>query len=385
MEISTEKLQPIRIKGIADIPHLAWAEGNQFCLPHSTLVKSRLLEQLDSQGNLLLSARNYQVDPQEAATLRLRAAFTNQKPVSTRLPVSYYRAVPPWLRSVLATTYGHWQRRRVNQWAAFPRWPLDLSADFLADLAQAEPALLVAGPTPVVLTHDLDSAEGLENLVKWFLPLEEAVGACSTNFIVPCAWPLDHGLLAQVRARGHEIGTHGYNHANYTPFLAAAQRRKRLGAARDLIERYDIIGYRSPSLLRTRDFFPDLAQFYRYDSSIPTSGGLFPTPNNGCASARPFYLEGLVEIPISLPRDGSLRFLGYSPQEIANLWIQCAEQISQSGGMVVLLTHCEARFSGHPAMRQAYLRFLKYVAGSDRYIWRTLKEIYHQVVEPNKV
>ena len=68
---------------------------------------------------------------------------------------------------------------------------------------------------------------------------------------------------------------------------------------------------------RTRALLRDLSGRYRYDTSIPTSGGLFPVPNNGCASARPFATEGMLELPLSMPRDGSLRFLGYSPGEIA--------------------------------------------------------------------
>jgi hypothetical protein len=115
----------------------------------------------------------------------------------------------------------------------------------------------------------------------------------------------------------------------------------------------------------------DLAGLYRYDSSIPTSGGLFPVPNNGCASARPFVLEGIVELPLSLPRDGSLGFLGYRPDDILALWQRCATEIADAGGIVVLLTHCEARFSGNAAMLGIYRRFLEFVAGSERFAWIT--------------
>ena len=252
----------------------------------------------------------------------------------------------------------------------FPQWPLDLSADFLADLAGVERWRPSSGPAPVIVSHDLDSPEGLESLVKSFLPLEEAVGARSTNFVVPCGYAIDHGLLGDVRARGHEVGVHGYDHANRTPFAADAERRQRLDAARPLVERYGIAGYRAPSLLRTRALLRDLASRYRYDSSMPTSGGLFPVPNSGCASARPFVVEGITEIPISLPRDGSLRFLGYSPREIAEVWIACAERVAASGGVIMLLTHCERRFSGTPAMVDAYRRFLDFIAADSRaFMW----------------
>src|SRR5262249_52992836 len=153
-----------------------------------------------------------------------------------------------------------------------------------------------------------------------------------------------------VVARGHEAGVHGFDHSNRTPFAAADERARRLDAAKPLAERYGMVGYRAPSLLRTRRLLRDLSTRYRYDSSIPTSGGPFPVPNNGCASARPFSVEGIAEIPLTLPRDGSLRFLGYQPREIADLWIGCAETIARSGGVVALLTHCERRFTGNARM-----------------------------------
>jgi len=312
--------------------------------------------------------------PQAVAELRARAAFTENPPVSSRLPVSYQR-VPAWARSLLAGMLGRAQRRREGAWARFPVWPLDLSADFLADALGLAPSPFAQGPTPVILSHDLDSPEGLRNLVADFLGLEEQAGARSVSFVVPCAWPLDPGLLGEVRGRGHEIGVHGYDHGNRTPFAALEERARRLNAARDLVERYAVSGYRAPSLLRTRALIRDLRVRYRYDSSVPTSGGLFPVPNNGCASARPFALEGMPELPVSLPRDGSLLFLGHRPSEIAQLWIECAETISRSGGVVVLLTHCEARFSGSPDMRAAYREFLDYVRSSERFAFSTPLEV----------
>jgi peptidoglycan/xylan/chitin deacetylase (PgdA/CDA1 family) len=250
-------------------------------------------------------------------------------------------------------------------------WPLDLSADFLADLVNGKPSPFIGLPTPVILSHDLDSPEGLENLVNRFLEIEEEAGARSANYIVPNGWPIRHDLLQEVKQRGHEIGIHGYDHANRTPFADATERRHRLESARELIDRYNIIGYRAPSLLRTPELLQDLSRYYRYDSSVPTSGGLFPVPNNGCASARPFLLEGIAELPLSLPRDGSLRFFGYAPAELTGIWVQCTERIARSGGVVVMLTHCENRFSGSACMLDAYRKFLGYIASSKQYEWST--------------
>ena len=366
--METNALIPVRIRQAP--ASLAWAEGMVVRLPHALLTGCGLATYLDADGGLHIPTDGLDIPVGEPEALRTRAAFTEQLPVSSRLPISY-QYVPSWLRSLLATTMGRWQHRQMARWAAFPGWPLDLSADFLADLAGYPPSPFRTAPTPVILSHDLDSAEGLRHAVRWFLPLEEAVGARSSNYIVPCSWPIDHGLLGDVKARGHEVGIHGYDHSNRTPFASPQERQTRLQGAQELIAQYDIIGYRAPSLVRTRALLQELATFYRYDSSIPTSGGLFPVPNNGCASARPFRIEGMAELPLSLPRDGSLRFFGYSPADILTLWIQCAEDIARSGGVVVLLTHCEARFSGNPPMLRIYRQFLEYITASARFVWGT--------------
>ena len=377
--MSANPLVSVRIKNVLNTPHLAWAENQPICLPQSVLSSSGLTPHLDTHGNLTIPPERVQISPEEPGLLRLRTAFTNRKPLSSRLPFSYQR-VPHRLRNILASALGRWKRRAIDRWAVFPGWPLDLSADFLTDLVNGTPAPFAEGPTPVLLSHDLDSPEGLENLVDRFLKAEEAVGAQSTNYIVPCGWSINYDLLDRVYAQGHKIGVHGYDHSNRTPFCSARERRSRLEASQEIRDRYSILGYRAPSLLRTPHLLQDLADFYLYDSSIPTSGGLFPVPNNGCASARPFWIDRIAELPLSLPRDGSLRFLGYSPEQSADIWIRCAGEISRSGGVVVLLTHCEDRFSGNRPMLDAYRRFLDFVASTERFVWSTPTQVLNRAL-----
>ncbi len=351
---------------------MAWAEGLDVTLPRALLAGAGLDRAVNARGELRIPAGAPPIDPHFGTELRLHAAFTSP-PTSSRLPFSY-RSVPGGLRRAIAGAIGRVQKRRVDRWAAFPKWPIDVSADVLEDWAaprNASDSKAPSGSTPVILTHDIDSPEGLRNLIADFLPMEEAHGARSTSYIVPCAWPIDEALLREARSRGHELGIHGYDHANRTPFAAAAERRTRLDAPRDLAERFEMVGYRSPSLLRTPELLADVALRYRYDSSVPTSGGLFPVPNNGCASARPFRIGDLLELPISLPRDGSLRFLGHGPEEILRLWKACADVVARARGVVVLLTHCERHFSGNAPMLQAYRDFLEWIRGNPRFVWAT--------------
>jgi len=373
--MAREPLRRVRVAA-AGREALAWAEGLDVHVPVSLLDAGALGPYVDG-GVLTLPADTSSLTARfdaAARELRERAAFTPVPPTSSRLPFSY-RAVPTNLRMAIARIIGRRQRRRQHEWAAFPGWPLDLSADLFADLAAAAAPRPASTATPVVLTHDLDSPEGLRNLVERFLPLEEAAGARSTSYIVPRAWPLDEGLLQAVVARGHELGIHGFDHANRTPFAPASERRQRLQAASPLIERYAMTGYRAPSLLRTRELLDDVAPLYRYDSSIPTAGGLFPVPNNGNATARPYRIGSLVELPLSLPRDGSLQFLGYTPEQSADLWMQCADRIARARGVAVLLTHCEDHFSGGPRALAAYRSFLDRISADRRFAWARAADV----------
>lgn len=340
-------LQKIKFQNTAKRADLEWAAGEEFFMPQS--------KNLD---------------------LRLLHAFTPKKPLSSRLPFSYQH-VPAPLRTAVAKLTGRRIGRKSVSWNYFPKWPLDLSADFLADL-EGQHTMKFAGKTPLLITHDLDTAEGLSNLVKKFIPMEDKFGVRSTNYIVPCGWKINRALLDEVAVRGHEIGIHGYDHSNKTPFLSIAERRRRLDAASPLIEQYKIKGYRSPSLLRTEALLNDLKSHYLYDSSIPTSGGIFPVPQNGCATARPFRINELWEIPVSLPRDGSLLFLGYSPIQILELWKHCADKISRSGGVAVLLIHCENRFSGGLHRFKIYEKFLEWAALTNKFEFKTSSECLPQ-------
>lgn len=364
------KLHSVLVTGAP--ARVSWAVGQQVTLPLG-------LAGFEAAAACVINERELNL-PEDfvlaADPLKLResAAFTLDKPTSSRLGVSY-QLIPPRVRSFIAGSMGRVQRRRQHVWASYPQWPLDLSVDFFSDLCGQGGRFSSNSRTPVLLTHDLDDLEGLRNLVGKFLTAEERVGARSMNYVVPCKYPLDHGLLQEIAARGHGLGVHGHDHSNTTAFADQDTRRKRLQKGRDALKAYAPQGYRAPSLLRTPALLRELGSFYAHDSSIPTSGGLFPTPNNGCATARPFLFEGVVEIPLSMPRDGSLIFLGHSPQETLGLWQTCARNIAASGGVVVLLTHCENRFSGNARRFSIYLDFLEYLATSDTFYFSTPDDV----------
>lgn len=319
-----------------------------------------------------LATLDYDARLKLVSDLRTARMYINHPPMSSRLPFSY-QAVPGSVRRVIAKGIGRLRRSQGAQWARFPAFPLDLTTDAISDLTLGDEPL--SDPTPVMVTHDIDTAEGEENL-PLFLEIEEEMEARSTNFVVPFKWKLDHGLLERMVGAGHEIGVHGFDHGNQTPYLPRNMMARRFDQTKPFIERYRCRGYRAPTLLRTRELLAELALRFDYDSSVPTSGGLFPAPNNGCATARPFRAEGIWEIPLSMPRDAGLMFLGYGPEEIERHMLDSARLIRASGGVVVLLTHCEKVYSGNRIMLDTYRRILSSLAGDGGYRFMTMSE-YH--------
>lgn len=347
----------------------AWLDGSDISLTPSIARRVGV----DHGSVLRVAPGDGTFDQRDAFEIRDVALLTSNRPGSARLPVSY-QVVPSRVRSAVGRMVGMVQRRRQHLWARFPRWPIDLTVDAVTDLS-GHASRADDGPTPVLLSHDLDSAEGLRNLVDRFLGVEERFGARSTNYIVPCAWPIDHGLLGEVAARGHEVGVHGYDHSHTTPFAPPLELAARLDAALAALQGYRVVGYRAPSLIRTAALLDGIAGRFGFDSSIPTSGGLFPSPNNGCATARPFQVGDLWELPITLPRDGSMRFMGYGPEEMLRAWQACSEVISRSHGVVHLLTHCERRFSGSPSLFAAYERFVGWLAEDPRFVFAAAADV----------
>lgn len=361
----------VTIKNTSEAQNLSWALGCTFSIPSVIAQNPEIMVPHD--GGYLLTGRQY---PSTAHIgLREMRAYTEQKPMSSKVPISY-QYVPTPLRNLIARSIGYVQRNRINRWGAYPAWPLDLSADFLADLC-GKVSFYTGTKTPVVLSHDLDTSEGLENCVRQFLPLEERYGARSVSFLVPASWPIDYGLIRELIGRGHALGVHGFDHANKTAYCTEKEIHDRLQKGIARLKEYGAFGYRAPSLIRTRSLLRCLEHYYQYDSSIPTSGGLFPVPNNGCASARPYRIGStLWELPLSMPREAALYFLGYKPEEVLAIWINCAKKISESGGVIVLLTHCEKRFTAAPRMFAIYEQFLEYLTQSGQYDWSTPEELF---------
>jgi peptidoglycan/xylan/chitin deacetylase (PgdA/CDA1 family) len=287
--------------------------------------------------------------------------YTQSVPMLSRLPWNY-QIFPQPVRRLITIILKNVKTSKND--SEFPSFPFDFSVDIIRYLYSENKKQNKT--TTVRLTHDIDNLESLMNLDK-LLDVESKYGFKSTNFIVPCKWNLDYGYLDSIFSAGFEIGIHGYNHGNKTPFLPPALIHKRMKKTQWFTEKYKILGYRAPSLMRTEKLLNILSEYFKYDSSIPSSGGSIPYANSGCATSKKFKVGKIIEMPISMPRDASLMFNGYKPRQILKVWLDTSEVIHQLGGDIVLLTHSDVIYSGNEEMSKIYNELLSFYASDRRF------------------
>ena len=103
-----------------------------------------------------------------------------------------------------------------------------------------------------------------------------------------------------------------------------------------------------------------IAERFAYDSSVVDTGRLAPHARpTGCGTIFAFRRGQIVVVPITIPFDASLLFLGYGWDAMTALWEEKVEFIQNEGGVAVMDTHPEPHFSGNPAGLEAYASFLK--------------------------
>ena len=105
---------------------------------------------------------------------------------------------------------------------------------------------------------------------------------------------------------------------------------------------------------------------FEYDTSFPDTDPYEPDAG-GCCSWLPFMIDGLVELPITLPQDHTL--LEILDADAAEIWRRKTELIRGAGGMALLITHPDYMLEA--ARLEAYAALLHEVA-RDATAWRPL-------------
>jgi hypothetical protein len=259
----------------------------------------------------------------------------------------------------------------------FPRWPLDDSvlrllhffvACVLATRLEEQLRFAWFWPAPydaaVILTHDVESAEGLRLCID-LADLEEAHGFRSSFNIVADWYPIDDGVVRELRRRGFEIGVHGVHH-DRSMFSNRETFEAQQPAVRAAANRFGAVGFRSPATHRVFKWLGDLP--LDYDSSIPNSDPFEPQPG-GCCSPWPFFIGDLVELPYTLPQDHTL--LTLLRHDGPELWLEQVNRIRARHGLVQSVTHPDPGYLGDADKRAVYREFVERLAGEAN-LWRAL-------------
>jgi peptidoglycan/xylan/chitin deacetylase (PgdA/CDA1 family) len=292
---------------------------------------------------------------------------------SSGLPLRAYYL----LRPVLPRSLQLAMRRmfsRVQARARFPRWPYEPARHdlarrfhgFVTEITDAPPPWIAPWPRPyswaLVLTHDVETAVGYRGMLE-ICDMEEARGFRSSWNFVPRRYNVEDAMISQIADRGFEVGIHGLHHDGRD--LESPQMiRERLPEIREYADRWNAAGFRAPGTQRHWEWMGLLG--FDYDSSFPDTDPYEPQPGGSC-SWLPFFIEDLVELPITLPQDHTLFVI--LRRAGAATWIDKARQLRERGGLALMLTHPD--YMIEPTIAVAYADFLGQFQ-HDASVWQAL-------------
>ncbi len=286
-----------------------------------------------------------------------------QHDASRRRTLNAYYAIKPLLPRGVQIRARRLRARRAGR--GFPAWPIEPllveHQQALLRLRMAEQAvtrLPLVNLWPdgrrfaVVVTHDVESAAGVENIPA-VLEVEARFGVVSSWNFVAEWYPIAAGTFERVRDAGGEIGLHGIRHDGRL-FSDRTSFERSLTAIRRYMSDWDAVGFRSPSLHRNSDWMAELGCLY--DSSFPDTDPFEPQPG-GCCSILPYFLDTIVELPVTMVQDHTLWEILQEPT--IDIWRRKADWLIANGGLINVLVHPDYVLT--PARLESYAQLLAYL------------------------
>jgi peptidoglycan/xylan/chitin deacetylase (PgdA/CDA1 family) len=302
----------------------------------------------------------------ERATL-LEAGLPSEQPAYSRSVIPY-TAIPFTLRARLNRVRIAALRRRAED-SGFPADPVETGLDRFREALWRQAAELAgvevstpASPRTLILTHDVDEEYGWPG-IETLRRVERDLGVSSAFGVLSQRYTASEKDLQSLIDEGCEVFSHGYLHDGTLAFLPADELRRRLSHFFEVYPsmRGHVRGFRAGQLVRSRAMFEVVAEVFDYDLTPPNVelGGPHGW-RTGCATTIPFVDEhGLTHLPLTLPQDYFLAFIDrLGPDQIAQRWLEAAQQVWDVGGIAVHLIHPD-NVRRRPALVRAYRTFLE--------------------------
>lgn len=210
----------------------------------------------------------------------------------SQLKLIYYFLRPVIPRSCKWYFQKKWAKR-IDGLSTRPMWPLPEISEDSKRINFPENQ-----ETSLVLTHDVDTKFGFEN-IKNVCEAEKRLGLKSSWNIIPHLYNIDESILKYLRNLGMEIGVHDWNHDGKL-FSNKEIFNKRIKHINQTMKEWSTKGFRAGAAFHN-DIWMQRFEC-EYDSSYYDTDPFQPL-GGGCASIWPFMLGQLVELPYTMPQD----------------------------------------------------------------------------------
>jgi hypothetical protein len=218
----------------------------------------------------------------------------------------------------------------------------------------------------LVITHDVETAKGLEKCIELTALDRNYNFRASINFVAK-EYNVSEKLLEYLNNNGFEVGVHGLNHDGNL-FRSRRVFDKQATEINYYLKKWEAVGFRCPSMYHNLEWISDLN--IEYDSSTFDTDPFEPQPD-GVGTIFPFWVEydsgrrGYVELPYTLAQDHSLFII--MREKGIGIWKKKLDWVAEAGGMALLITHPDYMNFGGRKMKaeeypvQFYTEFLEYI------------------------
>jgi hypothetical protein len=307
-------------------------------------------------------------NPTEVAeNLRRERYISNEKSVGVKRLVRqiYYALRPVFPVAIRRHLQRLWLKGREQK--PFPHWPVDRTVDqmfeklmYLALKASPEGVIPFVWFWPegrsscAVMTHDVETVAGLD-FSSELMDINDSLGIKSSFQLIPDArYTVGYDTISMFKKRGFEVNVHDLKHDGHLfdgleSFRLAAQRINQFASD------FDSKGFRAGALYRNQEWFVHFN--ISYDMSVPNVGHLDPQPG-GCCTVMPYFIDKILEIPVTMTQDYSLfNVIGTYCED---LWLEQINLIMQQYGLISFIVHPDYLDSSEA--RNAYMTLLRTLA-----------------------